>query len=367
MGSPFSAVPGAVVDDGVLRHLGAPLAEQRALASGAAIAPLDDRAVVAVGGEDRLSWLDSLSSQALTRLEPGESTELLILDPHGHVEHAASVLDDGETTWLITDRVDAAELLSWLRKMRFRLRVDPRDASDEYAVVGGTPGAVDRVTAASPNGLGLVWRDPWPAVAAGGWGYAPVQPHPGIDRDWSEVIVTLAKRERIAAAAVRGELTLAGALAVDALRIAAWRPRRSDVDERLLPHEVDWMRTAVHLEKGCYRGQETVAKVHNLGHPPRRLVALQLDGSDGVLPVPGATVLAGDNEVGAVVASALHYEEGPIALALVRRSTPVDAELVVVTDDGPVAAAAETIVPPEAGATAGVPRLPRLGRRAAST
>lgn len=367
MTDPFSTVPGAVVDDAGLQHLGNPIVEQRRLAAGAAIAPLRDRAVIAVPGEDRLTWLDSLSSQAISRLDPGVGTELLILDPKGHVEHAASVLDDGATTWLIADRADAAGLFDWLRKMRFRLRVDPRLADDEYAVVGGTADALARIAAAAPGGLPLVWRDPWPQVATGGHAYSPVEPHPGAGRDWAEAIVTREEEQRIAGAAARGDLELAGLAAVEALRVAAWRPRRTtEADERALPHELDWLRTAVHLEKGCYRGQETVAKVHNLGHPPRRLVALQLDGSGSVLPVHGAAVRLGDAEVGAVTSAALHHEEGPIALAVVRRTTPVDAALTVDTPDGPVAAAQEVVVPPDAGATADVPRIPRLSRRAAA-
>lgn len=367
MTNPFTAVPGAVVDDTGLQHVGNPLVEQRRLASGAAVAPRADRAVIAVPGEDRLSWLDSLSSQALTRLQPGVGTELLILDPQGHVEHAASVVDDGETTWLIADRADVDGLYEWLRKMRFRLRVDPRIADDEYAVIGGAPSALARIAPAAPSGVPLVWHDPWPEVTPGGHAYAPVEPHPGADRDWAEAIVSRDEERRIADAAIRGELELAGLAAVDALRVAAWRPRwTTDVDDRALPHELDWLRTAVHLEKGCYRGQETIAKVHNLGHPPRRLVALQLDGSGSVLPAHGAAVRLGDTEVGIVTSAALHYEEGPIALAVVRRTTPVDAALVVDTEDGPVTAAQEVVVPPDAGATAHVPRITRLSRRAAA-
>lgn len=362
----FTAVPGAVVDDGVVRHLGNPLGEQRALAGGRAVAPLGDRAVLAVPGEDRLSWLDSLTSQAVAELSPGESSELLVLDPQGRVEHAAAVVDDGATTWLIIDRADAEGLLSWLRRMRFRLRVDPRDASDEVGVVGGTAAALASVTATAPNGIPLVWRDPWPGVTAGGWAYALIDPHPGAERDWAEAIVARADLERLAESARAGDIALAGADAADALRIAAWRPRRSDVDERALPHELDWLRTAVHLSKGCYRGQETVSKVHNLGHPPRRLVALQLDGSASVVPVAGATVRLGEDAVGAVTSAALHYEEGSIALALVRRTTPVDADLTVDSDAGPIAAAQEVVVPPEAGATAGIPRITRLSRRKAA-
>jgi folate-binding protein YgfZ len=368
MDTPFSGLPGAVVDEAGLQHLGSPLAEQRALAAGRAVVPLGDRVVLAVPGEDRLSWLDSLTSQALAGLAPGVSTELLVLDPQGRIEHAASVVDDGETAWLIVDGSDAEGLLTWLRKMRFRLRVDPRDASEDYAVVGGSAAALAAVTPAAPAGVPLVWTDPWPDVAPGGHAYAAIDPHPGAERDWAEAIVTRDEERRLADAASRGDLVVAGLVAADALRVAAWRPRRSlDVDERALPHELDWLRTAVHLTKGCYRGQETVAKVHNLGHPPRRLVALQLDGSSSVLPARGAAVRVGDDVVGAVTSAALHFEEGPIALAVVRRSTPVDATLLVDTDDGPISAAQEVVVPPDAGATANVPRLTRLSRRASAT
>ncbi|MFT4219809.1 MAG: glycine cleavage T C-terminal barrel domain-containing protein, partial [Microbacterium sp.] len=165
-----------------------------------------------------------------------------------------------------------------------------------------------------------------------------------------------------------GPVAVAGLVAADALRVAAWRPRwANEVDERALPHEADWLRTAVHLSKGCYRGQETVAKVHNLGHPPRRLALLHLDGSDSLLPCAGAAVRHGETRVGHVTSAALHHEEGPIALALLKRSTPACAALAVDTDDGPVAAAQEAIVPADAGATASVPRMPRLSRRAPAT
>ncbi len=357
------APDGAVVVDGVLVHAGSPLAEQRALASGAALAPLGDRVVLAVPGEDRLSWLESFSTQRVSVLRPGQGAELLILDPAGRVEHAASVVDDGATAWLIVDRTDAAGLLDFLKKMRFRLRVDPRDASEELAVVGGTAAALAEVQAAAPGGVPVVWHDPWPGVTDGGWAYGIADPHPGTERDWAEALVDAGEATRLASAVASGALRLAGSAAADALRIAAWRPRITDADERMLPHEVDWLRSAVHLAKGCYRGQETVAKVHNLGHPPRRLVALQLDGSESSLPSHGDAVRAGDAVVGAVVVAAVHYEQGPIALALVRRNTPVDVDLVVDTADGPVAAAQEVVVPPEAGSVASVPRIPRLGRR----
>lgn len=360
---PFEAVPGAVFDDGVLQHVGNPFQEQRALARGIAVAPLAGRGIIAVSGEDRLSWLDSLTSQALAHLEPGRSTELLVLDPQGHIEYAASVVDDGERTWLIVDRAAAAGLLAWLTRMRFRLRVSVTDASDPqpgtpaYRVVGGTPAAL------AAHDSAAVWVDSWPGVETGGWAYAVTAPHPGSEREWAEAVVPLATYEQLAAEARAGTASVAGAIAADALRVAAWRPQRSEIDGKTLPHEADWLRTAVHLSKGCYRGQETVAKVHNLGHPPRRLVYLQLDGSDAVLPEPGALVFADDDEVGQITVAARHYEEGPVALAFVRRTAAPDARYSVRTPDGDVAATVEVIVPPHAGRTAAVPRLPRLSRR----
>jgi tRNA-modifying protein YgfZ len=355
-------LPGAVVDENGLRHLGNPMGEQRMLADGRALAALGDRRVISVAGEDRLSWLDSLTSQALAHLPVAESTELLVLDPNGRIEHAASVVDDGETAWLIVDAADADGLASWLTKMRFRLRVDIR-TRDDLAVVGGTASALDAVQVIAPHDVAVRWRDPWPYVAPGGWAYAASDAHPGGERDWTEGVVDAAELSRLVA---DDTTTFAGIDAANALRVAAWRPRVTvDADERALPHELDWLRTAVHLSKGCYRGQETVAKVHNLGHPPRRVVALHLDGSDSVLPATGDPVRAGDTVVGAVTSAARHYEEGPIALALIKRTAPIDTDLVVDTADGPVAAAQQIVVPPEAGATAGVPRLPRLGRRTA--
>src|SRR5260370_19393757 len=140
---------------------------------------------------------------------------------------------------------------------------------------------------------------------------------------------------------------LAGMWAYEALRIAARRPRFGlDTDHRTIPHEVGWIETAVHLSKGCYRGQETVARVQNLGHPPRRLVFLHLDGSEDALPAHGDPVELAGTRVGFVGSAARHYELGPIALGLIKRTVPVDAGL----SAAGIAAAQEVIVPPDTGA-----------------
>jgi folate-binding protein YgfZ len=332
-------------------HYGNPVGEQRALAAGTAVVDLSDRDVLSITGDDRLSWLDSLTSQSVAELAPGDSAETLLLDPSGRVEYAIRVFDDGDTAWLLLDAGQGAGLLAFLDRMRFMLRVEVADRSAEFATVGSL--GLD-VPAESPHGIPLVWRDPWTTVVAGGHQYAAAADHPAAEWTYTETLV---------ARDADLDLPAAGTLALEALRIAAWRPRAAtEVDATTIPHELDWLRSAVHLSKGCYRGQETVAKVHNLGHPPRRLVMLHLDGSDGVLPAAGSPVLLGETEVGRITASALHHELGPIALAVVKRNADPAAVLTAAAEDGTVVTAAQQlVVPPDAGAEADVPRLPRLG------
>jgi folate-binding protein YgfZ len=355
----FGAKPGAVGTPP--QHYGNPLGEQRALAAGTAVVDLSDRSILTITGPDRLTWIDSLTSQSVARLQPGESAETLLLDPTGRLEYSVRIVDDGISTWILLEADEAPGLHKWLDRMRFMLRVEVADRTADYATLGtlGTP-AID---AAAPNGVALVWHDPWTNVVTGGHQYARVAQHPSAEWTYTELLIERTRLDEAAA------LPAAGTLALEALRIAAWRPRRAtEVDERTIPHELDWLRSAVHLNKGCYRGQETIAKVHNLGHPPRRLVLLHLDGSEGVLPVHGDVVTGVDKlgearEVGQITSAALHYELGPIALAVIKRTTDATADLVVTAAEHGVAIAAaqEIIVPTDAGAEADIPRLPRLG------
>ncbi|MFU8946150.1 YgfZ/GcvT domain-containing protein [Mycetocola zhadangensis] len=365
-GSPFFLLDGAVqlpdaVDMGVPSHYGSPNIEQRHLLAGSAIVDLSNRGVLSVSGPDRLTWLNSITSAELRFLQPGESSETLFLDPQGHIEHAAGLLDDGETTWLFVDPVSVEPLDAWLNRMKFMLRVEIADRTPEFARIGFLAETVPAgLPVASASNIPLVWSDPWRSVVAGGHQYADGE-HPGASWNWQEALVP---RDQLAAVSTTHQA--AGSLAAEALRVAAWRPRfATEVDEKTIPHELDWLRSAVHLSKGCYRGQETVAKVHNLGHPPRRLVMLHLDGSDSVLPASGAPVRAeraGEPvEVGRITTAVIHHELGPIALAVIKRSIAADATLTVDEDGQLIAASQQVIVPADAGAVADVPRLPRLG------
>ncbi|MDQ2624508.1 MAG: folate-binding protein [Actinomycetota bacterium] len=346
MTSPLLDRHGAVAatgpDAGVAWHYGDPVAEARALERGGGMVDQSHLGVVTITGPDRLSWLHSITSQQLDTLPPRTSTETLVLSPHGHIEHAASVVDDGATTWLVTEGSHAPSLAAWLDSMRFMLRVEVADVSAQWAALGET------VDAEGVEGEPVTWRDPWPRTLPGGTTYGPSDDdHPAHGRAWRLVLLPRAELSAAVAEREAAGWTLAGTWASEAARVEAWRPRLAlEVDHRSIPHELDWLRTSVHLEKGCYRGQETIARVHNLGRPPRRIVMLHLDGSTNVLPPSGSPVQLVDagREVGHVTSSARHHELGPVALAVLKRSVPVDAELVVPSEGGPVAAAQEVIV-----------------------
>lgn len=291
-------------DKGAIWHFGEPNKEQRALLEGAAWADLSHLAVVAVTGEDRLKWLHDLTTQHLLEFGVGIWTSALILDPQGHVEYQFALVDDATTTFIVLDPHFAQGLIAYLNKMRFMLKVEVRDASLEFAVL----------------------RAPGVANEVGG----------------PFALVPRAELEDMKKA-FGAHATQVGTWALDAERVAAGRPRHGfDTDAKSIPNELGVIHGSVHMNKGCYRGQETVAKVYNLGKPPRRLVMLHLDGHAVVMPPTGTPVMNGEVQVGFLGTVARHYELGPIALAIVKRNTPVDAELTV---EG-VAASQQIIVEP---------------------
>ena len=318
--SPLLDRPGAVeadgLDAGVAAHYGSDLREQRALIAGEAFVDLSHRDVVTITGPDRLTWLHALTTQFFEGLKPGTSTTALLLSPTGHVEHVMYGVDDGQTFWLHTEPGAAEALVEWLQKMVFMSRVEIADVSDEYAIIWRPgPAEGEYLTRAGEDSLG-----------------------------GHEVFLPRAELANLEGAA-------AGVWAYEALRIEAGAPRFGlDTDERAIPNELGWLGVGVHLNKGCYRGQETVARVHNLGRPPRRLVRLHLDGSVDRLPQHGDAVLAGEKQVGVIGSAARHHELGPIALAVVKRNVDPEVVLDVVAEDQPtVKASQEVLVDPEVG------------------
>jgi tRNA-modifying protein YgfZ len=276
-------------DKGAVWHFGEPVKEQRALEAGTAWADLSHFNIVAVTGEDRLKWLHDLTTQFVSDLQPGVWMPSMILDAKGHVEFQFNLVDDGTTTYLVLDPGYVEQLVEYLTKMKFMLRVDVRDASSEFVVLRA-PGVADAIG----GPFALVPR-------------AEVE----------EMKLTFG-----------GVATQVGTWALDAERVAKGRPRIGfETDHKSIPNELGVLNTAVHMKKGCYRGQETVAKIYNLGNPPRRLVMLHLDGSDVGFPAAGTKVENDGVVVGFVGTVARHHELGTIALAVVKRNTPVDATL----------------------------------------
>lgn len=305
-----------------------PFVDQRDVVDGTAVVRVA-AAVVAVAGADRAAVLNATLSQSLVGLKPGDSREALELDGNGRIVRILHVLERDADTLLIVPGASGDDIVAWLDKRVFMEDVTATDISDSVTVYGGTVGFGDNV-----------WTDPWPTIQPGGFTYG------------SETVPAWTYRESVMPADAAAPARIVDESALDALRAVAGRPGLAEVDDLALPHEFDWLRTAVHLSKGCYTGQETVAKIHNVGHPPRRLVRLHLDGSDSVFAEAGDPVLLDGEQVGVVTTAGNHFEDGPVALARVKRTVPVDAALVVDRDGHPLAANQEVIVPPTAGATA---------------
>ena len=276
-------------DKGAIWHFGEPNKEQKELVSGNGWADLSHRGVISISGKDRLHWLHALTTQHLENLTPGDWQEALILDTQGHIVEQLFLVDDGSTTWIHTETQRVEPLIEYLEKMKFMLDVTVKDQSNNYAVLraAGISGDI-------------------------GGPYALV---PRIEL--SDTISAFSKAH-----------TQVGIWALEALRVAQGRARLLfEVDHKSIPNELGFLNKAVHMQKGCYRGQETVAKVFNLGQPPRKLVLLHLDGSMVELPELGAKITLDDKEIGYVGTVARHFELGPIALGVIKRNTPQQAQL----------------------------------------
>jgi len=272
-------------DRGAILHFGDPVKEQRAIATGTAWADLSHLEIIAVKGVDRLRWLHDLTTQHLETFSGGW-TDGLILDHLGHIEHQFLIFDDGETSWLIVDVDRAAPLIEYLNKMRFTMRVEVCDASSEKSLIR-IPGLTDDL------------GGPFQLVNRG-----EIPEFPGAIQ--------------------------VGVWALEAERVEKMRPRIGlETDHKSIPNEIGVLNKSVHMNKGCYRGQETVAKVHNLGQAPRKLVLLHLDGSEVDLPATGADVERDGFKVGFIGTVARHHELGNIALAIVKRNVEPGTPLAV--------------------------------------
>ncbi|MDI6103921.1 folate-binding protein [Actinoplanes sp. NEAU-A12] len=322
-------------DAGVPAHFGDPMREQRLLETGVGLVDRSNRAVIAVPGVERASWLHTLTTQHLSGLSAGEGSELLVLSPNGHIEQHALIAEDGTTAWLDTEPGAGAGLLRYLEMMRFFTQVEPRDASAEMAVLSLVgPGAAELFPDLAEPRVGAV---PGAKFAAGSVPaqatsrYAVRAFEGGLARRVPLGVDLLVPRSDAPAVTERLGVARAGLWAYEAIRVARRLPRLGwETDHRTLPAEAGFLAAGVHLDKGCYRGQETVARVHHLGRPPRRLVLLHLDGvATDHPPAQGSAVELDGRAVGFVGTAVRHHELGMIALAVVKRNVADDARLSV--------------------------------------
>lgn len=275
-------------DEAVAWHYGNPFQEQRLLFESEGRIDMSHKGVLNVAGQDRLTYINSLTTQLLLDLKPGESSLTLNLNPQGFVVDELHVIDDGEDLWVITEPNTKDDLLQYLQKMKFLMKVEISDVSNDWAVVFENSSAL--------HNQYLTWINPFPS---GG----------------REILIPRSQlMEYVSVCPV-------GMWAHAALRVENLIPRLGfETDYRTIPNEVGWLETAVHLDKGCYRGQETISKVTRMGKPPRRLALVHFDGSSDELPIHGSEVLFGDSVIGFVGTSIQHYQLGPVALIVIKRN-----------------------------------------------
>lgn len=318
--------PESVVDQDVAWHYGDPLREQKNLVQGVGVVDISNRGVIKIAGIDRKAFLHSLTSQHIDRLKEKESCNTLLLTPNGHIEHELHVINEQEEIFLIVEKSSLIPVLEFFKKMVFMSEVVITDETSNLATVFEPIREIhnDSPTWLTPlNYLGQPIQDA--GQSAGGDPNRYVPKRPGLFQG-REILINRTELEKY----LKSKESLAGTWALEALRIAAGVARVVvDADHRTIPHEIGLIGNAVHLEKGCYRGQETIARVHNLGKPPRKLVLIHLDGSPNRLPKEKSPIIVDGVEVGFVGSSAQHYELGPIALGIVKSKTEVLLNLAV--------------------------------------
>jgi folate-binding protein YgfZ len=296
-------------------------AQYDALRHGVGAFPLA-RDVLEVSGPDAGSYLDGQCSQDLTGLAPGDATWSLVLEPDGKLCALVAVARLEESRYLLATEAGFGEALA-ARLSRFKLRTkaDINSLSWEAVAVRGD-GAVPPP---DPSGVVVV------PVSVNGW--------PGFDLLGADP-----------GASVPADALWCDPPAWDACRIEAGVPVMGrELDERTIPQEAGLVPWTVSLTKGCYTGQELVARLDARGNRvARRLCAVVLDGASDLEPssLEGAVLVAQDKEAGVVTSTAwCPAVEGVAGLAMVRRAVAVDAEVDVQLRDGAVERARVAAVP----------------------
>ena len=333
---------------GVAWHYGNPLGEQRAFERSAGAVDRSHHRVLQISGADTLSWLNSLISQKIDALEPGSTTHGLILDAKGHIEHAFTIVrpqassptcTDEPTIYLISEPEVFGALQTYLTQMVFWSAVSVHEADLALiTVIGPDTSTVVAHTLEDHHATGTPTTTTPPGTLSEET-ITFTDPLVGTE-DSVHLLVPRRVLTDAFTAFIKAGAKPTGLMAYEAERVKAVMPEvHADLDSRTVPHEIEafigtpanaptQLATAddgptasyVHLNKGCYRGQETVSRIQNLGRPPRLLVKLQVDGYSARRPEPGEAITSGKRKVGRIGTVVDDCDEGPIALGLVKRS-----------------------------------------------
>lgn len=307
----------------------APEAEYRALVAGCGLLDRSERGKLALSGPDAKAFLNGQTTNDIEALAPGMGCYAAFLTPKGKMLGDLRVLDvavDGHEQLLLdTERVALQALFDTIRKHKVGYAVELHKRTLERGLLSLIGPGAGRVagTADSPGmdgdrSLGEAEHANAP-VAIDGIGALAVRTDMGVD-----LICDAQDTERLIAALCARGATAVSEQAAEIVRVERGRPRYGvDMDETTIPQEAGLNERAVSFTKGCYVGQETVARMYYRGKPNRRLRGLRLSA-----PVPpGAELRLDDRTVGRLTSSVLSPALGPIGLALVRREAQPGGEV----------------------------------------
>jgi folate-binding protein YgfZ len=297
-------------------------AQYRQLREGCGLLDRSDRGKLLATGAEAAEYLQGQLTNDIEALEAGGGCYAALLDRKGHVQADMRVLrpGPGPDLWLDTEPAALEVVRRHLETYKIGREVEIEDVSAERAIlslIGPATGAVAPTVAPLPPFACQT------ATVAGAECLA-VGTEEGVD-----LVVTVAERERLWGALIEAGAAEVDVSAAEILRIEAGRPRfGAEMSLETMPAEAGIVEAAVSFTKGCYIGQEPVARLHHRGKPNRHLRGLRLSA-----PVEaGASLALGDKEVGRVGSACLSPALGAIALAVVRREAEPGAELLVGED-----------------------------------
>ena len=303
----------------------APTDAYRAMTEGCAVVDRSERGKLALSGGEAKEFLQGQVTNDVEGLTPGEGCYAAFLTHKGKMLGDMRVLDAGDELLLDCERVALQELFNMIRRFKLGRDVELHKRTVERGLLSligpdarRIAGAADLPATEHAHRAGRI----------GGAAVRLIATDLGVD-----VLCEAEDTEPVAAALIAAGAVAAGEDAAEVRRVETGRPRYGiDLDDGVIPQEAGLNARAVSFEKGCYVGQETVARLHFRGKPNRHLRGLRLSGAAG----PGDALRRGEKEVGRLTSVVESPRHGPIALALVRREAqPGDT---VAVGDGDVRA-----------------------------